>query len=161
MSLSSRPGDVNDPKRRNPMENARSSETWDTFFHQLGQQELAGALLPPQLLLCCQIASMATRLAEGLPAAARSLLAGETEMLEFCDGRAAVRFLLRDGKDIVQFVRLLGQGSYGTERLVIKNGIATRLPVSDRQLLRQSLGIPQILTLGTTNHVGQETFIWW
>jgi hypothetical protein len=148
-------------QRRNSMKKTSFLGKWDAFFTQLSKQELAGTVLPPQLLLCCQAASMATRLAEGIPAAANSLLSGEIEMTEFGDGQAAVRFPLKDGKDIVKFISLLGQGNYGAERLVIKNGIALRLPVSDRQLLRQSLGIPQILAVGPATQLGQETFIWW
>jgi hypothetical protein len=143
------------------MKKSISSENWDVFFMQLSQQELSGTISPPQLLLCCQLVSMATRLAEGIPATANSLLSGEMEIIEFSDGQAAIRFPLKEGKDILSFLRLLGQGNYGTERLVIKSGIALRLPVSDRQLLRQSMGIPQILTIGTPDQIGQETFIWW
>jgi hypothetical protein len=143
------------------MKKTKSSEKWDAFFLQLSKEELAGTILPPQLLLCCQTDSMATRLAEGIPAAANSLLSGEIEEIEFGDGQAAVRFPLKAGSDILKFVGLLGQGNYGAERLVIKNGIALRLPVSDRQHLRQALGLQQILAIGPANQLGQETFIWW
>lgn len=144
-----------------PLKRTRSSTNWDEFFMQLSKEELAGTMLSPQLILCCQVVSMATRLVEGLPTAAKSLLADDIEISEFGNGLGAVRFPLNDGRDIIQFVKLLGQGTYGTDRLVIKNGIALRLPVSDRQLLRQALGLPQILTVGRKNQVGQETFIWW
>lgn len=139
----------------------KSAENWDTFFLQLSEQEMKGTILPPQLVLCCQDVSMATRLAKGLPETTRFLQSSQTEVLEFGDGHAAARFPLKDGKDILQFISLLGQGNYGTERLVIKNGIALRLPVSDRQLLRQSLSISQVLSIGTAEQAGQETFIWW
>lgn len=143
------------------MKRSISSDNWDIFFMQLSQQELSGMISPPQILLCCQAASMAARLAAGIPVTANSLLSGETEIIEFSDGQAAIRFPLKEGKDILPFIRLLGQGNYGTERLVIKSGIALRLPVSDRQSLRQSMGIPQILTIGTSDQIGKETFIWW
>ncbi|HOW44948.1 MAG TPA: hypothetical protein PK919_07225 [Candidatus Aminicenantes bacterium] len=137
------------------------SGKWDEFMLQLSKEELAGAEQPPQLLLCCQDGAMSVRLAGGIPDAARAMLAGEVETIGFDDGRGAVRFPLRAGGDILGFLGLLGQGNYGTERLVIKNGIALRLPVADRQRLRQSLGLQQIFAVGPASRLGQETFIWW
>lgn len=149
-------------ERRNVMKRTISSDGWETFFGQISKQEImTGTILPPQLILCCKVISMATRLAEGLPATANALLDGEIEVIELSDGQGAVRFPLKDGKDILQLMKLLGQGNYGTEQLVIKGGIAVRLPFSDRQSLRQSMGIPKIFAFGTKDQLGKETIIWW
>jgi hypothetical protein len=143
------------------VETKKTSENWDDFFIGLSRQELAGIVLPPQVTLCCGATSMAARLAGGLAAGSKPLMSGEPEVLEFGDGQAAVIFPLKDGAGITRFVSLLGEGDFGTEPLVIKSGIALRLPVSDRQALRQALGIEQILTIGASSQAGQETFVWW
>jgi ankyrin repeat protein len=139
----------------------KSSEDWDRFFANMSERELTGEGLLPQLILCSQTASMATRLFFGVPKATGSLVDGQTEIVEFRDGKAATIFHLKDGKDILKFVDLLFQGNFGTEPLRIKNGVALRLPVTDRESFRQSLGIVQILTIGTTSQARQETFVWW
>jgi hypothetical protein len=104
---------------------------------------------------------MADRLVHGLPESAVPLLADAAETITFADGKSAVRFLLRSGKDIADFLGHVTRGVYGPERLAITNGIALRLPVSDRQSILQSIGIPRILAVGTAEQAGKETFIWW
>lgn len=136
-------------------------QDWSSFFQQLATNN-AKSRVPPQVLLCCQLLSMATRLAQGLPPSTNALLVDQPGIVEFADGQAAVRFPLRDGKDILPFVSLLGQGNYGTESLIIKSGVAAGLPVADRQPLRQALGIPQLLFFASAGEqVGQESFVWW
>jgi len=134
---------------------------WKGFFLKLAAGN-ATTPVPPQLILCCQTTSMADRLRRGLPAEAQSILAGEAKIVEFADGQAAVCFPLQDGAQLLRFVGLLRQGDYGTERLVIKAGVAARLPVSDRQALRQALGIGQMTAFGSAGEQpGQENLVWW
>jgi hypothetical protein len=135
--------------------------SWEDFSLELTSRELAGDVLPPQLILCCQDGSMAERLARGIPQSARSLADGEAEVIEFGSRQAAVRVPLQTGEDIVRFIAALPQGDYGNDRLVIKNGIALRLPVSDRQALRKLLGIEQILFIGSQDQLLRETFVLW
>lgn len=143
------------------MKTTKSTKDWQAFFLQMSEKEINGEVLPAQILLCCQNISMATRLAEGIPWESKEILNDDVDVIEYSDGQAAAKFPIGNRERIIQFLKFLVKGNYGTEKLVIKNGIALGLPVSDRKLLQQTLGIPQIMTIGKKEQAGQETFIWW
>ncbi len=137
-------------------------KNWVEFFDVYGKQAIAGVTVePPMLILNCKEKSMAIRLQQDYPAAASQFIDEKTEVVTFEDGQAAAVFSIKKPKDILKFSQMLVKGNYGTERLVITNGIATPLPVEDRQIFRQSMGVEKIIAFGTQSQVGKETFIWW
>ena len=143
------------------MKKTKSSENWAEFLSQIGREDFENMILPPQLILDCRVVSMAARLEEALSKSAKSILSGETEIIEFADGEAAVRFPLKEGKDILPFIGMVGRADLGTDPLVIRNGIALRLPFSERQQLRQLLGITQIFAGGKESQIGKDTIVFW
>jgi hypothetical protein len=139
----------------------KASGNWEALIPQLAAQDSAGVITSPQVFLRCQGVSMATKLAEGIPETATSLLADETEVIELGNGEAGARFSLRDGKDMVLFLRLLAQGNSGIERVPILGGIAIRLPFTDRESFKTWLGRPILVVVTRGQIEGEEDFICW
>ncbi len=126
---------------------------------KISEVDRSGNLLPPQLVFICKSPSMGKTLFEGIPEKANELLDGEKELFEFTDGEAAAKFPLKTGDDIIQLVNLLGDGNYGTQPLKITGGMAIRLPISDRQILRQAVNSENLFGVGRL--LDKEDFWWW
>jgi hypothetical protein len=137
----------------------KSLKDYMELLKQLSKQDTSGQILPPQLIVCCKIASMAKTLIEGISPNADELLDDEKEIFEFSDGQGAVRFPLKTGNSIVQLINLIGQGNYVTEPPKIISGMAIRLPISDRQKLRIAVNSEHIMGIGRL--LDKEDFWWW
>jgi len=128
-------------RRPNPAE-------WAGVFGELAAQDNRGDARP-QLWLLCQTPPMAVTLLTSHPAPAAALVAGVPELAEFSDGRAAVIFPIRNGRDALALLRALFAGSYGADTPVVLGGAAAGAPPADIEQILAMFGRGEALMIGS------------
>ena len=107
--------------------------------------EEATTATQPQLCLFYDNVSIAVLLTECIPNTASQFLRTSPEIIEFADGKAAVRFFVQNSNSIALLVQDLFRVRFTSERdaIVSIGGFVTGIPTGKQVSLLQTLEVPQ------------------
>jgi len=116
----------------------KSTEDWMRFMANLTVK--LAEQKTPELILCFRGVSMAENMLKYCPNEVHSILTNKPILIEFPDGKGAIRVEMKNISNLNKLVELLFQGPFD-EDLYLINGIVSGLPIAAQSAFLGTIGV--------------------